>query len=93
MGEGLQVDLCLHGWTLDFRKNSLQAQHRRSQKDQDQHLMMTRTDRELQNLPCSFELVNHQNSSETPEKIQRAQDRNHFLFKSLLKTHFSILAA
>lgn len=32
------------------------------------------------------ELVNHQNSSETPEKMQRSQDRTHFLFKSSLKT-------
>lgn len=39
------------------------------------------------------ELVNHQNSSETPEKMQRSQDSTHFLFLSSLKTHYSSLAA
>lgn len=39
------------------------------------------------------DLVNHQNSSETPEKMQRSQDKTHFLFKSSLKTHYSSLAA
>lgn len=52
-------------------------------------------DQNRQKTAEQVELVNHQNSSESPEKIHRAGNciRNHFLFKYLLKTQFSILPA
>lgn len=50
-------------------------------------------DQNRQKTAEQVELVNRENSGETLEKIRRAQDRNHFLFKSSLRTHYSILAA
>lgn len=90
MGGGQQVELCLDGWTLDFQEKQpagtalAESEGPGPTSDDDQNRQKTAE---------QVELVNHKNSSETPEKIRRAQNRNHFLFKSSLKTQYSIVAA